>query len=87
MSTSLNLARSMALTLASRVQVIFKFIRGIQVVYNTIFGLYTSHIFSKSHELISSIVIQVYANFMGFPEYFEILKGNTYDDRIKSNLL
>lgn len=59
----------------------------IQVVYNTLFGLYTSHIFTKSHDLISSVVIQVYANFMGFPEYFEILKGNTYDDRIKSTFI
>jgi hypothetical protein len=57
----------------------------IQTIYNSLFGLYISHIFSKNHDLISSIVIQVYANFMGYPEYFEILKGNTYDDRIKSN--
>jgi len=59
----------------------------IQTIYNSIFGLYISHIFSKNHDLISSIVIQVYANFMGYPEYFEILKGNTYDDRIKSNFI
>ena len=53
-------------------------------MYNILFGLYVSHMFSKNKDLIASIVIQVYANFMGYPEYFEIFKGNTYDDRIKS---
>lgn len=51
----------------------------IQVGYNLVFGLYISHIFSKSPALISSLVIQVYANFMGFPDYFEVLKGNMHD--------
>ena len=58
----------------------------IQIGYNLVFGLYISHIFSKTPTLISSLVIQVYANFMGYPEYFEILKGNVHDDRIRSNL-
>ena len=42
----------------------------IQIVYNFVFGLYVSHIFSKSSSLVSSLVIQVYANCMGYPEYF-----------------
>ena len=52
--------------------------------YNLVFGLYVSHIFAKSSTLISSLVLQVYANFMGYPEYFEVLKGNMYDDRVRS---
>lgn len=58
---------------------------GIQVVYHFVFGLYISYIFTKSQALISSLVLQVYANFMGYPQYFEILKGNLYNDRIRSN--
>lgn len=58
---------------------------GILIGYNFIFGLYISHIFSKSSSLISSFVIQVYANFMGYPEYFEVVKGNLHDDRVRSN--
>lgn len=58
---------------------------GIQVGYNLVFGLYISHIFSRSSTLISTLVLQVYANFMGYPEYFEVLKGNMHDDRIRSN--
>lgn len=42
----------------------------IQMGYNLVFGLYVSHIFAKSSTLISSLVLQVYANFMGYPEYF-----------------
>lgn len=57
----------------------------IQIGYNLVFGLYISHIFSRSSTLISSLVLQVYANFMGYPEYFEVLKGNMHDDRIRSN--
>ena len=52
--------------------------------YNLVFGLYVSHIFAKSSTLISSLVLQVYANFMGYPEYFEVLKGNMHDDRVRS---
>lgn len=39
----------------------------IQIGYNLVFGLYVSHIFAKSSTLISSLVLQVYANFMGYP--------------------
>ena len=42
----------------------------IQMGYNLVFGLYVSHIFAKSSTLISSLVLQVYGNFMGYPEYF-----------------
>lgn len=42
----------------------------IHIGYNLVFGLYVSHIFSKSSTLISTLVLQVYANFMGYPEYF-----------------
>jgi hypothetical protein len=56
----------------------------IHIGYNLAFGLYVSHIFSRSSTLISSLVLQVYANFMGYPEYFEVLKGNIHDDRIRS---
>ena len=42
----------------------------IQSIYNLIFGLYISHIFSRQKALISSLVLQVYANFLGYPEYF-----------------
>ena len=56
----------------------------IQAVYNLIFGLYISHIFTRQRALISSLVLQVYANFLGYPEYFEILKGNLSDERVKS---
>jgi hypothetical protein len=52
----------------------------IQIAYNFVFGLYISHIFTKTPTLISSLVIQVYANFMGYPDYFEVLKGNVVDD-------
>jgi hypothetical protein len=54
--------------------------------YNIIFGLYVSHIFARSQALISSLTIQTYANFLGFPEYFEILKGDSADDRVQSKL-
>lgn len=61
----------MRLILVLKVPVIFSYIViVVQAIYNTLFGLYISHIFSKSHTLLSSIVIQVYANFMGYPEYF-----------------
>lgn len=63
------------------------FYKAIQAVYNFLFGLYISHIFSRQHALISSLVLQVYANFLGYPEYFEILKGNIQDDRVKSKML
>jgi hypothetical protein len=56
----------------------------IQAIYNFVFGLYISHIFSRQQALISSLVLQVYANFLGYPEYFEILKGNIEDERVKS---
>lgn len=56
----------------------------IQMGYNLVFGLYISHIFARSSTLISSLVLQVYANFMGYPEYFEVLKGNMHDDRVRS---
>ena len=39
----------------------------IHIGYNLAFGLYISHIFSRSSTLISSLVLQVYANFMGYP--------------------
>jgi hypothetical protein len=51
----------------------------IQATYNLIFGLYISHIFARQRALISSLALQVYANFLGYPEYFEILKGNVND--------
>ena len=56
----------------------------IQMGDNLVFGVYVSHIFAKSSTLISSLVLQVYANFMGYPEYFEVLKGNMHDDRVRS---
>ena len=56
----------------------------IQSVYNLIFGLYISHIFARQQALISSLVLQVYANFLGYPEYFEVLQGNLEDERVRS---
>ena len=50
--------------------------------------MYVSHVFSKTLTLISSIVIHVYANFMGYPEYFEIFKGGqSADDRVRSKIV
>ena len=58
----------------------------IQVIYNLVFGMYVSHVFSKTLTLISAMVLHVYANFMGYPEYFEIFKGGqSSDDRVRSN--
>jgi hypothetical protein len=57
----------------------------IQCVYTAIFGTYCAHIFVKRKALVSSVVVHIYGNFMGYPEYFEIFKGHLEDERVRSN--
>lgn len=50
----------------------------------SLFGAYCSHIFVKRRALVSSVVVHIYGNFMGYPEYLEIFKGHLEDERVRS---
>ena len=44
-----------------------------QFAYTTIFGLYSAHLFVQTNHLVSCVVVHAFCNFMGFPDFVELL--------------
>ena len=44
-----------------------------QFAYTTIFGLYSAHLFVQTNHLASSVAVHAFCNFMGFPDFVELL--------------
>ena len=44
-----------------------------QFAYTTIFGLYSSHLFMQTNHLASCVAVHAFCNFMGFPDFVELL--------------
>ena len=44
-----------------------------QFAYTTIFGLYSAHLFVQTNHLASCVAVHAFCNFMGFPDFVELL--------------
>ena len=44
-----------------------------QFAYTTIFGVYSAHLFVQTNHLASCVAVHAFCNFMGFPDFVELL--------------
>lgn len=44
-----------------------------QFAYTTIFGIYSAHLFVQTNHLASCVAVHAFCNFMGFPDFIELL--------------
>lgn len=49
-----------------------------QMIYTTVFGLYTGYLYLRTNSVISCFVLHVYCNLMGFPDFVSIVKDEKY---------
>ena len=49
------------------------FMSTFQFAYTTIFGIYSAHLFVQTNHLASCVAVHAFCNFMGFPDFIELL--------------
>jgi len=49
------------------------FMSSFQFAYTTIFGAYSAHLFVQTNHLAACVVVHAFCNFMGFPDFVELL--------------
>lgn len=56
-------------------------ISGFQMVYTTVFGVYSSFLFLRTGHLMAPVVVHGFCNYMGFPDPSEVTSRETATER------
>ena len=48
-----------------------------QFAYTTIFGMYSAFLFVKTGHFAAPFIVHAYCNFMGFPDFMEVINSET----------